>query len=123
MSLINSISDLMLGLGDVKAEEARQVIAQQELERQNKHRILKGTLRVLGAVAPLFIPGIGPLGGIWTEAGRDTLAAGLGSGLGMPGGGGLYNNMGIPQWGGAPNRQDPEYLDPYQYPDILRRRG
>jgi predicted anti-sigma-YlaC factor YlaD len=75
MAVTDNIMQLMLAEGQVRAQQARERIAQQELERQHKDRWRRWTLQALATVGPYalgFIPGVGPALGLGMGMGSQT---------------------------------------------------
>ena len=79
MSIIDNITELMLRQGDIAAQQAREKVAEQEEQRRNKHRILKGTLKALAMFGPYFIPGAGIIPAI---GGMNPAIGQIGAGIG-----------------------------------------
>ncbi len=80
MNAIDMIYDAMLREGEIKAQQAREKIAADEELRNSKHRKLKMTLKALAQFGPMFIPGLGPLGGLFAGGAGQVIGSNRGYG-------------------------------------------
>ena len=76
MSTVDQILELMMKQGDIEANRIKEDAAWKEEIKRAKNAWKGNTLKALATIGTMFIPGLGPLGGVWTAAGR----AGLGLG-------------------------------------------
>ena len=92
---VDSILRLIMQQGDIEANRIREEAAWQAEIKRAKNAWKGNTLKALATIGTMFIPGIGPLGGIWTAAGRAGMGIGkVAAGLGAAGLSNLGQSLG-----------------------------